>query len=126
MLPKVEFAGPAKVVDLPRVGPRVSSGHDNETKLLCKFRMGRNKPIFCAIGAGVVKQDMGSVRAGLLYGLEKTEIHAYLTGRHGQSEMRVFTRMDWWTRLEGKSRVSLQCSAGLNGVGRAADSLSSK
>jgi hypothetical protein len=43
-------------------------------------------PFAGQLHAAVVKQDMESVRAGLLYGLNKSEILGFLTERHGHSE----------------------------------------
>ena len=43
-------------------------------------------PYAAQLDAAVVKQDMESVRAGLLYGLNKSEILGFLTERHGHSE----------------------------------------
>jgi hypothetical protein len=43
-------------------------------------------PYAAQLHAAVVKQDIESVRAGLLYGLDRSEIHGFLTGRHGHSE----------------------------------------
>ena len=85
-IPKVEFATPAMVVDLPRLDPLVSGGNNgNRTALQMPVWVATN-PYAAQIGAEVVKQDMESVRAGLLYGLDETEIQAFLTGRHSQSE----------------------------------------
>jgi hypothetical protein len=43
-------------------------------------------PYAAQLDAAVVKQDMELVRAGLLYGLDRSEIHGFLTGQHGQSD----------------------------------------
>jgi hypothetical protein len=68
------------------VDPLVSGGNNgNHTALQMPVWVATN-PYAAQIGAEVVKQDMESVRAGLLYGLGKTKIHAFLTGRHGRSE----------------------------------------
>jgi len=89
--------------------------------------MGRNKPVFCTDRRGGCEAGYGiGSRAGLMYGLGKTEIQAFLTCRHGQSDHARFYAHGLVDSIRGQIRVSLQCSAGLNGVGRAADSLSSK
>jgi hypothetical protein len=85
-IPKVEFASQAKLVDVPRVNRLVAGGNSGKQTALRLPVWVATNPYAAQIGAEVVKQDMESVRAGLLYGLGKTEIQAFLTGRHGKTD----------------------------------------
>ena len=85
-IPKVEYDNPAKVFDLKKMRRSEASGHNSNTPSLQVPVWVATNEYAAQLGPGVVKKDMESVRAGLLYGLEKTEIQAYLTGRHGQSD----------------------------------------
>jgi hypothetical protein len=84
-IPKVEYATPAKVFDLPGVDRRISGGNDGNYAAMQIPVWTAANPYAAQLSAEVVKRDMESVRAGLLYGLGKAEIQAFLTGRHGQS-----------------------------------------
>jgi hypothetical protein len=111
-IPKVEFASPAKVVDLTRVGPRVSGGDNgNQAALQIPVWVATN-PYSAQIGAEVVKQDMESVRAGLMYGLGKTEIQAFLTCRHGQSDHARFYAHGLVDSIRGQIKSELAVQRG--------------
>jgi hypothetical protein len=90
-IPKVEFATPAKVVDMTEMQRSQVSGPYSNTPFLQVPVWVATNEYAAQLGSGVVKKDMESVRAGLLYGLEKIEIQAYLTGRHCQSDNARFT-----------------------------------
>ena len=82
----VEYDNPAKIVDLTKMQRSEASGHNSITPSLQVPVWVATNEYAAQLGPGVVKKDMESVRAGLLYGLEKTVIQAYLTGRHGHSD----------------------------------------
>jgi hypothetical protein len=85
-IPKVAYATPTKICRSPRVDRRVSvSNNGNHAKLQIPVWTAAN-PCAEQLAAAVVTQDMESVSAGLKYGLGKTEVQAFLTGRHGQSD----------------------------------------
>jgi hypothetical protein len=85
-VPKVDYDSPAKVVDLPKMQRNGAGGqNDNTPSLQMPFWTATND-YAAKLGATVVQRDMASVRAGLLYGLERSEIQAFLTGRHGQGD----------------------------------------
>jgi DNA/RNA non-specific endonuclease len=83
---KVGSDNPAKVINLTNMQRSGVNGHSSNTPSLQVPVWVATNEYAAQLGSGVVKMDMESVRAGLLYGLEKTEIQAYLTGRHGQSD----------------------------------------
>ncbi len=85
-IPKVEYDNPAKVVDLTKMQRSDANGHDSNTPSLQVPVWVATNEYAAQLGSWAVKKDMESVRAGLLYGLEKREIQAYLTGWHGQSD----------------------------------------
>ena len=63
-----------------------SAIHNGEVPPLQTPAWTATNPYAAQLDAAVVKQDMELVRAGLLYGLDRSEIHGFLTGRHGQSD----------------------------------------
>ena len=63
-----------------------ATGHNSNTPSLQVPVWVATNGYAAQLGPGIVKKDMESVRAVLLYGLQKTEIQTYLTGRHGQSD----------------------------------------
>ena len=85
-IPKVEYDIPAKIVDLTKMQRNGSMSHSGDAPPLQMPIWTATNPYAARLDAAVVKQDMNSVRAGLLYGLDRSEIHDFLTGRHGQSE----------------------------------------
>jgi hypothetical protein len=85
-IPKVEYDIPAKIVDLTKMQRNGSMSHNGDAPPLQMPIWTATNPYAARLDAAVVNQDMNSVRAGLLYGLDRSEIHDFLTGRHGQSE----------------------------------------
>jgi DNA/RNA non-specific endonuclease len=85
-VPKVEYADQAKIVDMSKHSTGRDGRHNGSAPALQAPVWIATNDYAAQLGAAVVKQDMGSVRAGLLYGLERTEIQAFLSGRHGGSE----------------------------------------
>jgi hypothetical protein len=85
-IPKVEFATHAKIIDMTEMQRNEATGPNSNTPSLQVPVWVATNEYAAQLDSGVVKKDMESVRAGSLYGLEKTEIQAYLTGRHGQSD----------------------------------------
>ena len=69
-------------------------------------------PYAAQLDAAVVKQDMELVRAGLLYGLDRSEIHGFLTGRHGQSDNARFYAHCLVDSVRGQSKGDLATRRG--------------
>ena len=85
-IPKVEYEIPAKIVDLTKMQRNGSATHNGDAPPSQVPVWTATNPYAAQFHGAVVEQDMESVRAGLLYGLERSEIHGFLTGRHGHSE----------------------------------------
>jgi DNA/RNA non-specific endonuclease len=106
-IPKVEYPNLAKVVDLAKMQGSVASSHDSKTPSLQVPVWVATNEYAAQLGAEVVHKDMESVRAGVLYGLEKTAIQAYLTGRHGQSNNARFYARGLVDSIRGQIRGEL-------------------
>jgi hypothetical protein len=111
-IPKVEYDTPAKIVDLTKL-PRSGSPNLNGYAPLLEMPIWTaTNPYAAQLDAAVVKQDMNSVRAGLLYGLDKSEIHSFLTGRHGQSENARFYARGLVDSVRGQIKGELAARRG--------------
>jgi hypothetical protein len=113
-IPKVEYDIPAKIVDLTKVQRNGSASHNGDAPPLQMPIWTATNPYAAQLDAAVVKQDMNSVRAGLLYGLDKSEIHGFLTGRHGQSENARFYAHGLVDSVRGQIKGELAARGGLD------------
>jgi hypothetical protein len=103
-IPKVEYAESAKVV---RLNP---SATDRAAELKGAFvapAWTAANPYAVKLGAEVVKRDMESVRAGLVYGLSKSEVRHFLNETHGLSENARFYAQGLVDSVRGQIRGEL-------------------
>lgn len=111
-LPKVEYVNPAKIVDLTKHSMQGAGGNNSHAPTLQAPVWIATNDYAAQLGAAVVKQDMESVRAGLLYGLEKAELQAFLSGRHGQSENARFYAHGLVDSVRGQIKAELSLRRG--------------
>ena len=111
-IPKVEFDTAAKIVDLAEMQSPGSSSQNGDFRNLQMPVWATGDPYVAQLGQEKVKQDMQSVRAGLLYGVEKAELQAFLRDRHGPSESARFYAYGLVDSVRGQVKSELTARHG--------------